>query len=75
LLYNSKTKNFMALSPNIDLESVKKPRKLSMFYYSPGRCLSMEFLESGKNSQLVISPREQPFFLEGIDNLTPVDNL
>lgn len=65
----------MALSPNIDLESVKTPRKLSMFYYSPGRCLSMEFLESGKNSQLVISPREQPFFLEGIDNLTPVYNL
>lgn len=72
LLYNDKTKSYMALSPNLDVESIKLPRKLSVFYYSPGRCLSMDFLESGKNCQLHNNPREQPHFLEGIDNLSPV---
>lgn len=72
LLYDNQTKNYMALSPNTEIEKINEFGRLNMYFYNPGRCLSVIFLESGKKSWLLQSPREQPFFLEGIDNLTSV---
>ena len=64
--------SLMALSPNLSLTSVKNQKKLSPFFYSPDSCISVNFLKSNKKIQVVLSPRDNPHFLEGVDNLSPV---
>ena len=73
LVRDDKTNNYMALSPNTDIEKINDFGRLNMYVYNPGQCLSVIFLQSGKKSWLINSPREQRHFLEGVDNLTPVN--
>ena len=73
LIIDEKTGNYMALSPNTNIENLKDSGKLNMYFYNPSKCLSVLFLESGQKSLLVQAAREQPEYLEGVDNLTPVD--
>lgn len=72
LLYDDQTQNYMALSPNTEIEKLPDIGRLNMYFYNPGECLSMKFLASAKKSWSLHNAREQPEFLEGVDNLTPV---
>lgn len=71
LIFDAKSNSFVALSPNIELNEIKTPKKLSLFHYNPGKCISTTFLESKRKSLSINNPRDEPFFLEGVDNLTP----
>lgn len=72
LLFDKLSASYMAVSPNLDQTSLKAAPTLSLYNYSPESCLSLQFLKSGKLSQLVLNPREERLFLEGVDNLSPV---
>lgn len=72
LLHDKLSSSYMAVSPNLDQISLKAAPTLSLYNYSPESCLSLQFLKSGKFSQLILNPREERLFLEGVDNLSPV---
>src|SRR3990167_4287973 len=73
LLYDKRSASYLAVSPNLDQETMRKSTSLSIFNYNPETCLSLQFLASKQKSELVSNPREQRSFLEGVDNLSPVN--
>ncbi len=73
LVHEHSTGCMMALSPNLTLAAAKTQPKLNSFFYNPENCICQKFLASKKKSLIVFSPRDKPDFLEGVDNLSPVD--
>jgi hypothetical protein len=50
---------------------LKALKKADLFFYNPLKCISTGAYKSNKPI-LKIKPRDDPLFMQGVDNLTPV---
>lgn len=72
LMYNPGPQNYYACSPNLILSDARYSDNINLFYYNLNNCLSSRFRDSGQVHELCANPRNNQYFLEGIDNLSPV---
>lgn len=64
--------SFYAVSPNVSCNQLPHLKKSDLFFYNPKKSLTTDVYESCQTAYYE-NPRDEPLFVEGIDNLTPVN--